>query len=190
MQENDHHNPTVSQYFSKIQVNEQSKPFLNKKHDQKTPEKGILQNAQCNSPPSGLLSPDDLMLPTPPQPKRLKMDETDKSFARNLKNPTKLHPRSLISSAPAKSSLTSQPVENQVSKFKNLEAIEKDTRNPDSNLDNKGRICRKKMDFYSLGRHKVLECLDTGNQQEKCFIVQPEDDSISVKRHCMLRDFW
>ena len=166
MQENDHHNPTVSQYFSKIQVNEQSKPFLNKKHDQKTPEKGILKNAQCNSPPSGLLSPDDLMLPTPPQPKRL------------------------ISSAPAKSSLTSQPVENQVSKFKNLEAIEKDTRNPDSNLDNKGRICRKKMDFYSLGRHKVLECLDTGNQQEKCFIVQPEDDSISVKRHCMLRDFW
>ena len=86
MQENDHHNPTVSQYFSKIQVNEQSKPFLNKKHDQKTPEKGILKNAQCNSPPSGLLSPDDLMLPTPPQPKRLKMDETDKSFARNLKH--------------------------------------------------------------------------------------------------------
>jgi hypothetical protein len=97
---------------------------------------------------------------TPPQQKRLKMDETAKSFTRNLKNTTKLHPRSLISSVPAKSSVTSEPVENQISKSQNLEAVEKAGRNHDSNVDNKGRNCRHKMDFYCLGRHKVLECLD------------------------------
>lgn len=47
-----------------------------------------------------------------------------------------------------------------------------------------------KKDVYSLGRHKVVECIKSENNQELKLIVAPVDDTYEATKICMLRDFW
>ena len=45
-------------------------------------------------------------------------------------------------------------------------------------------------DLYHLGRHRVVECELSDNRLEKRLTLKPEDESVTQKRQCLLRDFW
>ena len=49
-------------------------------------------------------------------------------------------------------------------------------------------VKKEKIDFYNLGRHKVIEC-NKENHREFRLVLVPELGS-PVKRICMLRDSW
>lgn len=148
---------------------------------EKTPEKRTRRleeadNDFLNSSPS---SP-DLIPPTPPLPKRLKLDCKQTRLTKSGLSLSKLqpgelkfkeisdgmllHPSEIVTSTEKELPLASEPVPNKVKEVKK--------------------------DFYHLGRHKVLECFISENNTEKCVLLQPEDDSINHKRQCLLRDFW
>jgi len=106
-----------------------------------------------------LLSPDEIP-PTPPQPKRPRLERK----ASDEQPSTKLKPKALI--PPTETNIPAMPVPAPKSK--------------------------DKIDFYKLGRHKVIECckMIDGRDRELQLVVEPQDENITVKRTCRLRDFW
>ena len=121
---------------------------------------------------SSLLTSPDEIPPTPPVPKRPRLDGKETSAF------TKLKPRSIVESAAAKNMHQADTVP----KVEELKISEEDC------VSAKNKPPRK--DFYSLGRHKVLERSLMESGRELRLVVEPQDDTCTMKRVCLLRDFW
>lgn len=130
-----------------------------------------------------LLSP-DMIPPTPPHPKRMKLDEDDQTS-------TKLKPRALI---PVPMNGSAQGVITQCQLNGGLKTLPDNLHPLPSNSsvtskESKPSKTHKKSDFYGLGRHKVIECDKTGGREIRLTVLA-EDSSLTIQRTCILRDFW
>lgn len=163
----------------------------------KTPHKESVAIKKKSRDCDGDLASPDTIPPTPPPPKRQKVDKLQAPLMNShIKEQdcaaTKLKPRVLIppsTSAISQSSAKKEEsrVVNDDSKL-NIETISI----PEEAATVKKIIKAAKKDLYHLGRHKVVECEKAENGRELRIVVVPEDDTVNtnIKKICVLRDFW
>ena len=182
-------------------VSDQCTTLTKTKDGKKTPEK-MTQKLDQNIVPTSqeLLRSPDLLPPTPPQPKRMKLDRNFMQLA-NKEKSRDLQPKALLNQINKvevisvdqkldKTQIYGAPTEKDKLQDKNSNDYGEST----TKLLEKGHGGRKnkkeKRDFYNLGRHKVIETELAENRRELRLVVAAEGANSSMKRICMLRDMW
>ena len=205
-----HDQQKISNYFAKpasklfTSVSNLHVPVIKTEDTKKTPEK-TNQRLNENLVPSTqeLLNSPDILPPTPPQPKRMKLDKNC-TYLVNKEKVSKLQPKDLINQmekakdihVDKKSVIETQICGAQTTKeqLKKHDENSIDCSEPAIEslkmLHKKNHTKIAKRDFYHLGRHKVIETDLAENHRELRLVVVAEDFISKTKRICMLRDMW